>query len=61
MRTKTYYRVCPSCGAHLDPGEHCDCQEIKQGRGRTHEPIRTGKDRLQYVQAGAKVGRIRRI
>ncbi len=21
-----YYRVCPNCGAHLDPGESCDCQ-----------------------------------
>ena len=21
------YRVCPDCGAHLDPGEKCDCQE----------------------------------
>lgn len=22
-----YYRVCPYCGAHLDPGELCDCQK----------------------------------
>lgn len=21
-----YYRTCPICGAHLDPGEICDCQ-----------------------------------
>lgn len=20
-----YYRTCPECGAHLDPGEKCDC------------------------------------
>lgn len=20
------YRVCPDCGANLDPGEICDCQ-----------------------------------
>ena len=20
-----YYRTCPDCGAHLDPGERCDC------------------------------------
>lgn len=20
-----YYRTCPHCGAHLDPGEKCDC------------------------------------
>ena len=23
----SYYRTCPSCGAHLDPGERCDCRE----------------------------------
>lgn len=22
-----YARMCPYCGAHLDPGEHCDCRE----------------------------------
>ena len=22
----TIYKVCPNCGAHLDPGERCDCQ-----------------------------------
>lgn len=21
------YRVCPLCGAALDPGEQCDCQK----------------------------------
>lgn len=21
------YKICPRCGAHLDPGEHCDCLE----------------------------------
>ena len=23
----SYYRVCPLCGAALDPGERCDCQD----------------------------------
>lgn len=23
----SYYRVCPWCGAHLDPGELCDCKK----------------------------------
>lgn len=27
MRTNTYYRICPDCGAYLDPGEPCDCYE----------------------------------
>lgn len=21
----SYYKTCPHCGAHLDPGEVCDC------------------------------------
>ena len=25
-----YYHVCPSCGSHLDPGEKCDCTNIKK-------------------------------
>ncbi|WPB40205.1 hypothetical protein DEGADCKI_01524 [[Clostridium] scindens] len=24
------YRTCPRCGAHLDPGEQCDCQEQEE-------------------------------
>lgn len=26
----SYYRTCPNCGANLDPGEHCDCQDKKE-------------------------------
>ena len=22
-----YYRTCPDCGAHFDPGERCDCHD----------------------------------
>ena len=25
----SYYRTCPRCGAHLDPGEVCDCLDIE--------------------------------
>lgn len=25
--SKPYYRTCPKCGAHLDPGETCDCMK----------------------------------
>ena len=30
-----YYRTCTHCGANLDPGETCDCQEeskVKESR-----------------------------
>lgn len=47
------YRVCPKCGAHLDHGEPCGCedcmeQEVAQsvadtaaqpGSGDEHEPV----------------------
>lgn len=22
-----YFKTCPLCGAHLDPGEHCQCDK----------------------------------
>ncbi len=25
-----YYNECPQCGAYLDPGERCDCEEERQ-------------------------------
>lgn len=25
-----YYKTCPYCGANLDPGEHCDCENIER-------------------------------
>ncbi len=23
---KPFFNLCPQCGAHLDPGERCDCE-----------------------------------
>ena len=25
----SYYRTCPRCGAHLAPGEICDCLDVE--------------------------------
>lgn len=30
-----YFKVCEWCGAHLDPGEKCDCEKEK----RREEPF----------------------
>ncbi len=35
-----YFNECPYCGASLDPGEKCDCQEEKeQKRKRIEESL----------------------
>ena len=30
VKDMPYYGICCFCGAHLDPGEHCDCQQDKE-------------------------------
>ena len=30
------YNTCPYCGAHLDPGERCDCPRASPGGGKKH-------------------------
>lgn len=50
-----YYRVCPDCGANLDPGETCDCMERelerqKQLRKRQAEAIRLTEKEGMRVQ-----------
>ena len=25
----SFYHTCPRCGAHLDPGETCDCLDVE--------------------------------
>lgn len=31
----SYYRTCPHCGAHLDPGERCDCRPALEAEARS--------------------------
>ncbi len=45
-----YYRICPGCGANLDPGEICDCVK---------EPDTTPPDRGQSRQRAEPGLRIR--
>lgn len=40
-----YYKTCPHCGAHLDPGERCDCKReaapgaTNTGDGKKNEAV----------------------
>lgn len=36
------YRICPDCGAHLDPGEICDCRS-KENAAPDDASIEDGK------------------
>lgn len=47
----TYYNTCPICGAHLDPGEHCDCTTEQKGGDFVNEST----DRASYTDAIVKL------
>lgn len=32
-----YFRICPECGAYLDPGEACDCKKEPPPEAATSE------------------------
>lgn len=51
----SYYRTCPHCGAHLDPGEKCDCGEKNAALGADN--TKGGKmEALNYVHCTRKGG-----
>lgn len=41
----SYYRVCPNCGSHLDPGERCDCKTSER-LSYHRQPIPWARDSL---------------
>lgn len=34
-----FYKICPKCKAHLDPGEHCDCEEEEKRKEERAEKL----------------------
>lgn len=38
-----YYNECSFCGANLDPGEKCECQECKEHKKELQVKGRPGK------------------
>lgn len=45
-----YFKTCPNCGAHLDPGENCDCSwDYYQGIGPEHGICVRKKDAFCYA------------
>ena len=48
----TYFQVCPVCGAHLDPGERCDCQHETE-----HKECKTMKNYTSEYAKGFQDGK----
>ena len=48
MRTRTPYRTCRFCGAHIDPGERCDCQKMQDRVYTGIEGARSGIPLIRY-------------
>ena len=47
LNEKPYYWTCPYCGANLDPGEKCDCDEARKDRGEQEtDPDKKKKEEL---------------
>ena len=47
-----FYKICPDCGASLDPGEKCDCRgeaEKKQSFFDQHLKMEPGARQLAFV------------
>lgn len=48
-----YYNSCPICGANLDPGESCDCEEQKQ---KSNSNVQVTSDSSSGVPTYKEVG-----
>lgn len=52
----SYYKTCPYCGAHLDPGEVCDCTKKTAADAANIDDgiteIKTQNDSTPIVQGG---------
>lgn len=44
-----FYKICPRCGAHLDPGEPCDCEEAAAREREEVEELLAREDTGQLV------------
>lgn len=47
----SYYKTCPHCGAHLDPGEVCDCRENLHDRLKAKILTMTEEERALLLRS----------
>lgn len=50
-----FYRICPLCGAALDPGERCDCAAVAQEMTRRAQTRRKNARIADFAQKKAAV------
>lgn len=55
-----FYRTCTHCGAHLDPGEKCDCQRQKTAVDRLRETYRPSKETTREEALWHALGLVRK-
>lgn len=46
----SYYRVCPDCGSHLDPGERCDCKTFEKPSNHRKAAEYADKSQSQSIE-----------
>lgn len=44
-----YYRICPHCGARLDPGERCECEHEKSPSPAATSREAKTNHHIQYI------------
>ncbi|MBQ8043617.1 MAG: hypothetical protein IJ272_05650 [Clostridia bacterium] len=49
-----YFNVCDKCGAHLDPGEVCDCNSKREVLRKKYEELVILKPRRQQMVLNIK-------
>lgn len=50
----SYYKICPYCGAALDPGEKCDCRKEKAARPAGTETNGKANTSINIIAQGFK-------
>lgn len=48
------YRICSNCGAALDPGERCDCRNIKKAQAPKKKRKKKAAPVLQHQDGKAE-------
>ena len=56
MGTRTPYRECPRCGAHIDAGEICDCHRERDAEDR-EAPAPSAGPRMKLIAVCREVNK----